>query len=435
MEISQLLSQLEEPKLLMLFRHLIDDDVRFPLDRLHAVPIDLPDAEVHAKMHLKVGSMRTDCALWFFQLSHVPAGLWTDHSAARLMQMRMRQAFECLKTRPQLLKVLRRESPPDELFGDALDEVYYPELSGPDYYYFSNYCHDISDAAMEAFSQESHQLFTEILGVSAGPQLRLGIGTPETCSQFAATEVRQFLVDLLNAPSSYYFVAREGRIEVAAASEHGAFFVASGQTGRKSPQQGPYAVATSTLREHAPAGLSDLNTLLNHSKTTERDLQSFFEAHPHFLLSLDHRYCDVRPHICLSDNAGNQLIPDFMVRVEGSDLWDIIELKRPQHRISTPSDGAERASAAAARGISELMQYAAAVSVRGNRERLKRKLGIAPYDPHLVLVIGRGSPNHSRTWTGSRGGFPGVQIVSYDYLFERARTCRELLEREQSARS
>lgn len=414
----------------MLFRHLIDDEARSAFSR-RAVPLDLRTAEVHAKKYVKIGSMQSSCALWLFQLSHVPACLWNDHSATQLMRARMRQAFQCLKLRPQLLKVLLWESSPDELFGE--DEDQYGEFSpkpnsGPDYYYFSNYCYDISDTAMEAFSRESHQLFTEIVGMPAEPHVRFGIGTPETCSKYAATEVRKFLVELLNAPSSYYFVAREGRIEVAAATEHGAFLVASSAPGAKGPTQGPLAVATSVLREHAPKGLSELNALVNHPNTTEHDLQNFFETHPHFLLSLDHRYCEVRPHVCLSDDSGNQLIPDFMVRLEGSDLWDIVELKRPQHRVSTRSGGAGKASAAAARGISELMQYSAAVSTRSNRERLTRKLGIAPYDPHLVLVIGRGSPNHSRTWTGSRGGFPGVQIVSYDYLFERARTCRKLLD-------
>jgi Shedu protein SduA, C-terminal len=430
MEISQLLSQLEEPKLLMLFRHLIDDDVRFRFDRLRAVPLDLPDAEVHAKMHLKIGSMQSNCALWFFQLSHVPAYLWDDHSAAQLMRMRMRQAFECLKTRPDLVKIFRRESEPDGLFRGALPEDYCSPMYGPDYYYFSNYTHDISDAAMEAFSRESHQLFTEIVGVPAEPHVRFGIGTPETCGQFAATEVRQFLVDLLNLPSSYYFVAREGRIEVSAVAEHGVFLVPTADTNGARSQS--CAVATSTLREHAPVGLSDLNTLLNHSRTTERDLQSFFENHPHFLLSLDHRYCDIRPHICLSDGTGNQLVPDFMVRVENSDLWDIIELKKPQHRITIRSRGVERASAAAARGISELLQYSTTVSAAASRSRLKTQLGMAPYDPSLVLVIGRGHPNHSLSWVGSRAGFPGVRVVSYDYLFERARRCRGVIKAEAS---
>lgn len=432
MEISQLLSQLEEPKLLMLFRHLIDDDVRFPFDRLRAVPLDLPDAELHAKMHLKIGSMQSNCALWLFQLSHVPACLWDDQSAAQLMQMRMRQAFECLKTRPNLVKILRRESEPDELFRGALSEDYFSPMYGPDYYYFSNYSHSISDDAMEAFSRESHQLFAEIVGVPAKPHVRFGIGTPETCSRFAATEVRQFLVDLLNLPSSYYFVARGGRIEVSAVAEHGAFLVPATATDTNGSRSQVCAVATSTLREHAPVGLSDLNTLLNHSRTTERDLQRFFESHPHFLLSLDHRYCDIRPHICLSDGTGNQLVPDFMVRIENSDLWDIIELKKPQHRITTWSHGVERPSAAAARGISELLQYSKTVSEAALRARLKTQLGMAPYDPSLVLVIGRGHPNHSLSWVGSRVGFPGVRVVSYDYLFERARRCRQVIKAEMS---
>src|SRR5689334_16165583 len=105
------------------------------------------------------------------------------------MRMRMRQAFQCLKTRPHLVKILRQEAAPDSLFGGTLPDDYFPATRTPDYYYFSNYCHDTSDDAMEALFRESHLLFTEILGMPSDPQARFGIGTPETCSQLAASEV------------------------------------------------------------------------------------------------------------------------------------------------------------------------------------------------------------------------------------------------------
>jgi hypothetical protein len=425
MDVAQLLSQLEEPKLLMLFRHLIDEDARADSERLRATPLDLPDAELHAKLHLSVSSMEHRCAFWLFQLSHVPAFLWDEDSAARLMRARLSQAVQCLRTHPHLPKILRRELPPEVLFGGP--GGYCPAEAGADYYYFTNYCHEQSEDTLELFSRQADQLFGEILGLSREQLPRFGIGTPETFSRSSEEEVVQFLIDVLKAPSSYYFVAREGRVEVAATVEHGVFVVPSRASEANDAQHGLIATATSTLKEHVPAGLSDLNTLINHPKTTERDLQRFFEIYPHFLLSLDDRYCGIRPHVCLSDGAGNRLIPDFLARIEDTALCDVIELKRPQNITISKARGIAKASAAAARGISELLQYADAFTSSANRAQLKKRLGMAPYDPCLVLVIGRESPSHSREWIGARAGFPKVRIVSYDYVFERARQSRRFL--------
>jgi hypothetical protein len=54
--LAELLSQLEESKFLRLFRHLVDepDGLNRP-----AVPLELPDAEMHLKITGKVSSLRS----------------------------------------------------------------------------------------------------------------------------------------------------------------------------------------------------------------------------------------------------------------------------------------------------------------------------------------------------------------------------------------
>ena len=64
---------------------------------------------------------------------------------------------------------------------------------------------------------------------------------------------------------------------------------------------------------------------------------------------------------------------------------------------------------------------------RRNRMRVAERFGAAPYEPCLVLVIGRGRSTQKYEWQSVRLGFPKVEIVSYDYLFERARQCRAAL--------
>jgi hypothetical protein len=250
----------------------------------------------------------------------------------------------------------------------------------------------------------------------------------------AGFETRQFIVDLLNTPSSYYFLAREGEISVIPTTEHGAFLASNENTSIERPRTGLSTVLTSALSPENCANataLPEFKALIDSERTKEADLQCFLKTYPQFLFALDERYCEIRPHVCLFDPRGERLIPDFMLRVEDSDIWDIIELKRPQHSLTVRNHGIEKASAAAARAIAELLQYRDFFSIRNNRNRIMHRFGTAPYEPCLVLVIGRGRSTERYEWRTALAGFPRVQIVSYDYLFERAQDCSRFLSKEQ----
>jgi len=179
--------------------------------------------------------------------------------------------------------------------------------------------------------------------------------------------------------------------------------------------------------------LSDFQALIDDKKTKEKDLQNFFVTNPEFLLLLNEKYCDLRPHVCLFDAKRERLVPDFMVRLQGSNVWDVIELKRPQHVLTTHTSGIEKVSASAARAVAELIQYRDFFGSRENRNRAKDRFGTAPYEPCLVLVIGRGRPDYRSEWRSRRAGLPKIQIVSYDYLFERARRCSAALSQPRSS--
>jgi hypothetical protein len=43
------------------------------------------------------------------------------------------------------------------------------------------------------------------------------------------------------------------------------------------------------------------------------------------------------------------------------------------------------------------------------------------------MVIGRGHAKHKQTWQARIAGLPSVDIVSYDYLFQRAKECQALI--------
>ena len=290
-----------------------------------------------------------------------------------------------------------------------------------DYYFFTNICHDVAEDSLKCFSETARRLFTDIVGVPRDRQPTFGIGTPETLVKNGGKEAQRFLVDLLNLPSSYYFLAREGRISIVPTIEHGAFLAS--KSGRSTSDLGLSTVATSVVSPESDSmssALADLETLINSKATKEADLQEFLTNNPAFLFALDEKYCEIKPHVCLFDGNGERLIPDFMARIEDSNIWDAIEIKKPQARITVSTDSFERASATAARGISELLTTRDFFSRRENRRALAHKFGTAPYEPCLVLIIGRGRQTQRYDWTSVRLGFPKVKIVSYDYLFDHA---------------
>jgi hypothetical protein len=415
-----LISQLEEQKFLRLFRHLIDDEESLPTRAL-----DLPNTELHLK--LWPGSRYRNHTIALYQIAHIPPYLWHPGSADIFLENEFRRAFTSLRGNDELLTGLIVD------LEDRVRETHswlhpYP-TERYTHYFFTNARHDISDDGQARFSEIAHTLFAEIVNQPREQHPRFGIGTPQTIGK-DPLKLQGFLLDLINAPSSYYLIAREGRISVVPNTEHGSFVVSATDHESSHPPIELLTTATTTLSTDATPGISELEYLINHPRTREEDLQEFIQLHPHFLFGIDQRYCEVRPHVCLYDGRGERLVPDFMARIEDSDVWHLIELKRPQHSLCVKAEGLEKASAAAARGIAQLLQGVDYFSSRQNRERVRNRFQAAPYEPCLVLVIGRGRSRERLQWRSERAGFPKVEIVTYDYLFEKAKPWGHLVRSE-----
>jgi hypothetical protein len=426
MNFVDLLSQLEESKFLRLFRHI--NGLPHEGERLGQplLPLDLPDAELMVKVVGEIGSIRSWVDSWVFQIAHLPSCLWEPAFAENFIEGSLRRAFENLSVMPSPLELLRGH----------YNTEWSDQVQGYDYYLITNICHDLDDETVSRFSDKAHAVFEDVLKLPRQHHPRFGLGTPETIFSNGGSAVEQFMMDLLNMPSSYYIVAREGRISVTPATEHGRFFASREAVNGASPAAGLSAAVTSTQSHLEVPGLSDFESLLNSPRTKEADLQNFFKEYPHFLFALDERYCEIRPHVCLLDAKRDRLVPDFMARIEDTSVWDVIELKKPQHDLTVRNEGIERISATAARAVAELLQYRDFFSVRANRTRVADYFGTAPYEPSLAVVIGRGRASERYEWRSIRSGFPRVQIVSYDYLFQRAKECSTYLaERRLDART
>jgi hypothetical protein len=413
-----LLSQLEECKFVRFHRQLMCEDNE---PERCTIPLDLPDAEVFLTTveNENVGFVGG----YFDHVAHLPASLWQPDFVELFVEKSLRQSFRNLAHRPDLVQILdgtRTVKRSRELFGFSEEQL--PE----DYLLFTNIQDDrLMDR--QRFSDFARGLYTRMLNVPLADCPNFHLVTPGSVTSVSgANQIKHLLIDLLNTPSAYYLVAREGRMSVIPTTEHGAFFSSNLDRGNGEESSVLSAVITSTLPTFKVP--SEFEVFLNESpKIKERDIQRYLEMHPEVLFALDERYSEVRPHVCLVDSKGERLVPDFMARLHGSNLWELIELKMPDHSITVRHGITEKPSAQAARAIAELLAYRDFFSIRANRNRMADRFGTAPYEPCLVLVIGRGRHTERFEWESVRAGFPKIQIVSYDYLFNRVRERRAAL--------
>jgi hypothetical protein len=418
-----LLSQLEEAKYRRLFKSLIED---------HAPPPGTPisyateDSYVFAK-HVKTGNF--SCRLMFFQMSYLPYSFLGPGVSKTFFVRELGAALRDLQT--------RKRWPFDS---EADPNVELPLALWPEelIYFFATNVHDSfiidgagSNADVGQAVAEAKKIFLEQLGVELfrgepGELCRwlFGASTPISVARDAPDLVRGELLRLLNAPSDYSIIAREGRLSVVPTSIHGTF-VASETNTRPIGEVDVGLAATVCLTAPAelriPLGvLSDFEALINSTSTRESDLQAFLEEHPELLLGLDNRYMDVRPHPCLVSNQDGALIPDFMLRVEDSDIWDIVELKLPTDSIASAQPGIP--SRRAARCIGQCLKYRHFFDYSANCARFAGRYGAHGFDPALVLVMGRGRQVHE--WRNTKAIYPTVRVVPFDYLLDRGRECR-----------
>ncbi|MBY3090183.1 DUF4263 domain-containing protein [Rhizobium laguerreae] len=405
-ELAGLVSQLEAPKFARLMRFMAN--LPIPRDKLElqAMAYGLGETELLVRMFGHYGSLGSSAATWIYHQAFLPVGLWAEKSIVIHLKDRLTTAKRDLDSHPDADRMLCGSA---QWTGNDV----IPTATEAYYYLATNIAAPLSDGAMNAVRDHFRQHFGSEFA-------QFGFATPQSMAEAAPSQVRRVVLDLLNSPSSYYFVAREGQVSVVPVTEHGLYM-----TGTSGSMEA--ATATSSLSVRPP-GITDLEALVGSLATSEADLQAFFTENPHFLLGLDDCYCEVRPHVVLTSPAGTKLVPDFMVRLEDPGRVALIELKKPSANILAGNREGGVVGRVAAQAIKQLMEYTDAVSTRSARAELIKSIGAAPFDPCLVVLIGRGSPNQREVWRGMRAGLPDVQLVTYDFLLERARIARALNE-------
>jgi cold shock CspA family protein len=135
--------------------------------------------------------------------------------------------------------------------------------------------------------------------------------------------------------------------------------------------------------------IEELESLLNQNKISEVVFQDFFERHPEFLLTEEHRAA--HPHLVLeSDRHKGRLIPDFILEpLKQGALSDILEVKLPSAALYVRKTNRARFSAAVSEACAQLREYSAFFDRGENRDKIASRYGLQLYRPSLFLIIGR----------------------------------------------
>ncbi len=169
--------------------------------------------------------------------------------------------------------------------------------------------------------------------------------------------------------------------------------------------------------------ISEFEGLVNNARAKEIDFQWFFEDHPDFILTEEHKRA--HPNLVLESEteARGALIPDFVLEpVEQSGFADLLELKLPSAPVHVIKQSRLRYSAAVTEACAQLREYSAFFDDPRNRIIVREKYGLMAYRPRLFVIIGRRASADPLEVRRASDDLPGrIAIRTYDEVLERMR--------------
>jgi hypothetical protein len=174
-----------------------------------------------------------------------------------------------------------------------------------------------------------------------------------------------------------------------------------------------------------PDEIAELEELINNLKARELQFQRFFECHPHFFRRWDYR--EVHSHVYLT-RGRNPLVPDFILTDREVQKAAIVELKLPKARLVRRQDNRDRFAEAVMEARAQLLTYRDWFRDASNRARLKTRVGMEIYEPHLAMIVGRSSDfqddvDRQRLVAAEKD----IEIVTYDDILRYAERRRAVI--------
>lgn len=187
-----------------------------------------------------------------------------------------------------------------------------------------------------------------------------------------------------------------------------------------------------TMNEHhplfLPRELDEFEWLINNPVVSELELQRFFEKHPKFLLGSE--YKALHSQLVLSDTSERKLIPDFFVERIDSDFADVIDLKKPNERLSSGPRNRIGFSRALTVALNQLREYRNYFDDRDNRTEFHKKYGLNAFRPQITVIIGRTTAfTQTLDFRSIMDEYKNLKVVTYDQLLAQARERALTLER------
>jgi len=165
--------------------------------------------------------------------------------------------------------------------------------------------------------------------------------------------------------------------------------------------------------------IKKLEEIINKKYILESEIEKLLRENPLFLRGLN--YKKVYPKIILPREGKKDLIPDIIVEPISDEWCDLIELKKPTHKILKGSENNRSIAYAITDAVNQLERYRAYFDDIKNSKYIKEKYGIKCHKPRMVLIIGRdtydmGNEEIRRAMTS----YPALEIVTYDKLLRAA---------------
>ncbi len=190
--------------------------------------------------------------------------------------------------------------------------------------------------------------------------------------------------------------------------------------------------------DHAffPSGeLDDFAKLINQNPPAkEAAFQEFLESHPRWLYLLGEQYEHAIPQVALpplelrsalafADGTPDRaaMVPDFLVKRVGLDLWDVLDIKTADARVVVGGQSRRRFSSAVAEAVAQLREYSRRLRSPQIREYLFERYRMTVSEPMAMIVIGRDFSFRNHVEKDRFREQDGVKVYTYDDLYRLAK--------------
>lgn len=159
--------------------------------------------------------------------------------------------------------------------------------------------------------------------------------------------------------------------------------------------------------------------MVNDPNLQEKDYQKFLEKNSWFF---GEEYIKAYPQ----KRAGAELIEDFLLETYDG-FHDVVEIKRPAHKIFVGRENKLKPSAKCMEGVSRIMDYLDYYERNVQEEFWKTKKEI--YKPKGIVVIGKNQDLHKRKLRQFNSYMSSIEICTYDDLLIKGAKLIELIDK------